>query len=382
MQRLGHSVEVLTYGFKDESDFTLRERAMIKRYKYQGIPVISIKHQKVPEDISFVFNIFDAEIGPLLRSIISKNKYDIIHIAHPMRLGYAFKAAKLAHLPIVVTLTDFWLMCPRGIAVTTNGELCTTPLNGMRCIEKCYGRSWRDRILQRFNDSARFINEADAIISPSNFLASLVEDVFNIDVDVIGHGVDYADIKMNKRLKFRGDEVVIGYIGTILPHKGIHIAIEAMKLAADSNIKLKIYGNYFNENEYYENLIKITGGDTRIEFLGEYEENELRDIMCDIDCLLAPSIWWENSPFTIRTSLAFKVPVITTDIGGCAEFIKNRINGFNFKIGNSRELAGILKLLSNNPELLNKLKDNIVTPPRIEEEAFEYELLYLNLINR
>jgi hypothetical protein len=35
MQRLGHSVEVLTYGFKDESDFTLRERAMIKRYKYQ-----------------------------------------------------------------------------------------------------------------------------------------------------------------------------------------------------------------------------------------------------------------------------------------------------------------------------------------------------------
>jgi hypothetical protein len=39
------------------------------------------------------------------------------------------------------------------------------------------------------------INEADAIISPSNFLASLVEDVFNIDVDVIGHGVDYADIK-------------------------------------------------------------------------------------------------------------------------------------------------------------------------------------------
>ena len=380
MQRMGHYVEVLTYGFKDDADFSVHGGGMYKRYTFQNIPVTSVRHLKVPEDISFVFNIFDEGLKGILDRIITKENFDIVHIAHPVRLGYTIKVANSADLPVILTLTDFWLMCPRGIAVTQNEELCKTPENGMKCARVCYGNLWKDKLIQRFNEANEIIKNVDIVTAPTYFLAGVFKNVFNRDIKVIRHGIEYSDVKRNKRLKHERDDIVFGYIGTILPHKGVHIVVEALKSLKSENIKVKIYGNYFHEKEYFENLKKMADGDSRIEFLGEYKDDEMQYIMNDADCLLVPSIWWENSPLTVLTSLAFKVPVITINIGGAAELVKDGVNGFNFEIGNSKSLANVMEKIAENPEVLNKIKDNIIRPPRIEEEAFENEKIYLELI--
>lgn len=379
MQRMGHFVKVLTYGiaetegFEDEIDDFL-----IKAYTYQGVSVISIRHKIIPEEVSF--KIFEKETEKVLKKIIDE-EFDIIHIAHPMRLGSILKIAKQRNIPTVLTLTDFWLMCPRGIGVTINGELCPSPENGMKCVKECYGEMWKDRIMQRVNEANEFIKSVDVGASPTYFLASVLKNIFNRDISVVRHGTEYSDIKPNKRLKDKRDSVVFGYIGTVLPHKGVHIAVKALKLLKNENIKVKIYGNYFQEKEYYENLKKMSEGDSRIELLGEYKDEEMQYIMNGIDCMTVPSIWWENSPLTVLTSLAFKVPVIAINVGGAAELVKDGINGFNFEIGNSRSLANVIEKIAENPEILNEIKDNIIRPPRVEEEAFMYEeIYYSNLI--
>jgi glycosyltransferase involved in cell wall biosynthesis len=262
-----------------------------------------------------------------------------------------------------------------------DGELCLNPENGFRCIKKCYGENWKEKILKRWRESKEVIEKSDAVVSPTYFLASTIQKITGKKIKVIRHGVDYSNINPNKRLKQKEDRVIIGYIGSILPHKGVHIAVRAMKHVKARNIELRIYGNYFHAKKYFEELLKIAEKDSRIKFMGEYKDEDLNTIMNEVDCTIQPSIWWENSPLTVLISLAYKVPVITTNLGGAAELVKDGINGFNFEIGDAKSLANIIEKIAEDPTILNEVKKKIVRPPRKEEEAFEYEKLYRELVN-
>ncbi|KUJ94806.1 MAG: Glycosyl transferase group 1 [Desulfonauticus sp. 38_4375] len=379
MQRMGHKVQVLTYGITETEGFSEAiGEFLVKRYIFQGIPVISIRHKVIPEDVSF--RIFDGAMGEVLDSILDTD-YDVLHIGHPMRVGAVFKFAKNLGLPAVLTLTDFWLICPSGIGVAANGELCLSPNGGENCVSKCYGKTWEERIKQRFKDASEIISGADVIASPTRFLAGVFEKEFSKEIRVVRHGIDYSSIKYIRKNK-TNRQVVIGYIGTVLPHKGVHVAIEALKKVDTRNIKLKIWGNYFHAEDYYQKLKELVGDDEIVEFLGEYKDEELNEIMSEADCIIQPSIWWENSPLTVLTALAYRVPVIATNVGGAAELVKDGVNGFNFNIGDPDSLANVLERIANNPEILNRIRENIIRPPRIEEEAFEYEKVYKSLVDK
>lgn len=379
IQRMGHTVKVLTYDFAaSENVKDVIHDFFIERYTFQGLPVISIRHKIIPDDLGF--DILDKEMEKVVSKLIDE-EFDLVHIAHPMRLGSILKIIKQRNIPSVLTLTDFWLMCPRGIAMTITGALCHSPEGGGKCVTDCYGEIWEDRIVQRLNEAHDFMETQGVVVSPTYFLADVLNNQFNREIRVVRHGIEYVDVKPNNRVKQGGDDVVFGYIGTVIPHKGVHIVVEALKLLKNHNIKIKIYGNYFHEQEYYDNLKKMAEGDSRIELLGEYKDEEVPSIMNEIDCLLVPSLWWENSPLTVLTSFAFRVPVITINIGGAAELVKDGLNGFNFEMGNPKSLATTIGKIADNPELLNSLKDNIIRPPRVEEEAFEYEKIYLKLVS-
>jgi glycosyltransferase involved in cell wall biosynthesis len=95
-----------------------------------------------------------------------------------------------------------------------------------------------------------------------------------------------------------------------------------------------------------------------------------------------PSLWWENSPLVVLRSLAQDVPVITSNLGGLIEIVKEGENGFTFEAGNAEDLATILRKIGENPCILNNIKSKIHHPPRIEETAFEYEKIYLSLLEK
>ncbi len=378
LQKMGHYVEVLTYGYNDETDYTIFDGVMYKQYTYQHIPVISIKNLSLTEDLNF--SISNEELTQFLQYFLHKESFDIIHIAHPMRLGSIVKVGKSLGIPIVLTLTDFWLRCPRAIAVTQKGDLCESADCGYRCRSECYGSLGDSKCIDRFDEAKELLYCVDYVTAPSGFLANNIHEEFDIDVHVIRHGIDYAEIKTNRRYRMPGDEIVFGYIGTVIPHKGVHIITQSLNYVDSLNVKIKIYGSCFSETRYFEELQHSVNKDPRVEFLGEYKDEEMPSIMGSIDLVIVPSMWWENSPLTVLTSLAYKVPVITINLGGAAEFIKDGINGFNFKIGDPKDLSNIIKRIAEKPDIINLMKDGIVRPRRVEEEAFEYEAIYRKLV--
>jgi glycosyltransferase involved in cell wall biosynthesis len=382
MQKMGHFVKVITYGLSETEGLNTVGNLLVKQYEFEGIPVLAVKHNSIPKTLET--HIYNDDLGQFAYELLIREKFDVIHVAHPMRIGSVAVAAMKLKIPTVLTLTDFWIICPRGIAITSEGSLCSDPQKGKKCRKSCFARHvwmWRQIGTFRFKQAKSYIENFDLVTSPTHFLADIFETVLPIKIEVVRHGILYSGIEANERIYEDGNAIVLGYIGTVLPHKGVHLMVKAFKYLNQSNIKLKIYGSYFHEHEYYNHLIEDSEDDGRIEFLDKYEDEDLGRIMRSIDCTLAPSVWWENSPLTVLTSFAYKVPVITINIGGAAELVKDGVNGLNFKIGDAEDLARKIELIAKNPTILNDLKKNIKRPPRVEDEAFNYETIYRGLID-
>lgn len=379
MQRMGHHVEVLTYGFEDNDGFLFQDGGMYKNYQFQGVPVIAVRHRKVPNDI--LLNIFSEEIEPLLRKIITKERYDVVHMAHLLRLGSAGRVAASAGLPVILTLTDFWLMCPRGIAITPGGELCQSSEAGAKCIKNCFGVAYKDKIVSRCAAIDELIKSAGCMITATNFLKQILERNYpQIRLKLIRFGEDYINVMPNTRTYSNGSDITLGFLSTLQPHKGAHVLLRAFKLANKNNLNLKIYGHYFCEMDYYKKLSDEYN--EKVEFCGEYKYEDMPGILNTVDIVVVPSLWWENSPLVILTALAHNVPVIVSNLGGLTEIIKDGENGFSFEAGNAESLRKVLEKISEDPGILNDIKDKIRHPPRIEEEAFEYEKIYVQLLDQ
>ena len=88
----------------------------------------------------------------------------------------------------------------------------------------------------------------------------------------------------------------------------------------------------------------------KLNWLPEYENNQIvKHVFDHVDCIVAPSIWNENSPLVIQEALQAKVPVITSEKGGMGELIQDGINGWTFKHRSIEDLAEKLQFVLDNP---------------------------------
>jgi len=384
LQRMGHYVKVLTYAFREIDDVPEGPSTLIsKEYSYEGVPVISLKHRQQPDDLTFVFDFIDMDIYNKVKEIFDTDKFDLYHCAHPLRIASSIKAARDSNVRVVLMATDYFMMCPMGIMLRPNAVLCDGPDNGRNCLTYCFPHVGEDRMQKRIAEARMLLECCDCLLSPSQFLISLFNRTKFIPSNqfvLSRHGFDYTK-KKNHSLKNAKNSIVFGYIGTIQHHKGVHVMVEGFKKTSNQNIRLQVWGGCFDEIEYQENLRKTAESDPRIEFKGFYKFNDIEDILKPIDVVIVPSIWYENAPLTITTSLAYGVPVITSAIGGMSEMVKDGHNGLTFEIGDSSDLSTKIRLIADNPALHVKFKRNIRYPIRVEEEAFNTEMVYKQMLS-
>jgi len=389
MQRCGHRVTVLTYGITDTEGFEDRGKFLVKHYRYQGVPVISVKHKVIPDLINFT--IIDDEMVSFFDTVLTEEEIDVMHICHMMRVGSVIRSAQKRSIPVVLTLTDFWLMCPRGIAINQGGALCDGSEDGNKCLNECYrGSYWRSLIRTRFVQAKETLTYASSVVSATRFLRNMFANQgFRGDMKIIPFGKDYQHACSNNRLYDQGSEITIGYLSSLNAHKGAHLLLEAYQQVNPPNVRLQIFGDTTSNPEYFEILKKIARDNPKIEFCGRYNYESMPKILEKIDIVAVPSLWWENSPLVLLRSLVHTVPAIVSDLGGLTEVITDGVNGFTFSVGhsdsladNAKSLSAVIRTISENPSILNELKAHVLPPPRIEDEAFAYENLYYAIVQR
>jgi glycosyltransferase involved in cell wall biosynthesis len=371
MSRLGHLPLVMTYerDTSGEEGFrAIHKDVLVKRYSYQTISVISLAHARKRT----FYEMSDSSIEEAFNKL--NINCDIVHVCHPMWLSTIAKACKRIKIPLVLTVTDPWLLCPRAL-IDVRFKLCDGPEQGEKCVTNCkYDR----KIIERYQDALSLFNMADEITTSSKFTASLFRrNGWKRRIRIVSHSIDYSYVKRTQKI---GQATIsFGFIGSISWHKGLHVLLNAFRMVKSPNVRLIIYGSLRDDPEYVNMIIQLAKGDERIQFRGPFDMADSSEIMNDISVLVVPSVYYENYPLVTLMALAYKIPVIGSDIGGISEAIQDGKNGFLVKPGRKSELGSLIERIAANPEILQDLKENIVSPRRIEQEALDYENIYRKL---
>lgn len=339
--------------------------------------------------------------------LVKRLKPDIAHIGHVNHLstGLIDELNKLK-IPIVYTLHDFWLMCPRGQFLTrsigkeNNFQLCEKQ-DDKKCATDCYkvyfsGRdeyekndveNWSNWIHQRMIETKSIIKKVDLFIAPSNYLRDRFINDFGVPetkIIYLDYGFPTEYLTKTEKSKDKAN-FTFGYIGTHIPAKGVNLLIEAFK-QIEEPATLKIFGR---ANGQSTNALKSLAENSKnkIEFLGEYINHNLaNDVFSHVDCIVVPSIWGENSPLVIHEAQACKVPVITANFGGMKEYVQHNVNGLLFEHRNVNSLAEQMKYAVSNPDkmislgnrgYLYSLDGNV---PNIQDHCKELEKIYSKFI--
>lgn len=374
-------------------------------------PCYRIREQKESENLTLYFvnnpqgkdGYRHKEMDDNFAKLIKEIKPDVAHVGHLNHLstGLIDELNKLK-IPIVYTLHDFWLMCPRGqfltrgIGSSNNFRLCDKQ-DDTKCATDCYkvyfsGReekeneelkNWSMWINNRMEETKSIIDKVDLFIAPSNYLKARYVNDFLIPEDKIiyldyGFPIEYLTQtkKSEEKTKY-----TFGYIGTHIPAKGVNHLIEALK-QIDQPASLKIFGR---PNGQSTNALKELAKTSKneIEFAGEYiNRNLANDVFANVDCIVVPSIWGENSPLVIHEAQSCKVPVITADYGGMKEYVNHNVNGLLFEHRNINSLAQQLNYAISNPDKMIELGkrgylySNDGEVPSIEDHCIELEKIY------
>jgi glycosyltransferase involved in cell wall biosynthesis/predicted SAM-dependent methyltransferase len=150
--------------------------------------------------------------------------------------------------------------------------------------------------------------------------------------------------------------VQIGYIGAVLPHKGLHNLVLASQNLNSEDVEINIFG-FVNEN--YKNELQNIDKINIVKWHGEYKVEDLHEIASKLDFIVVPSVWEDCAPLVISEAFAFGIPVIASNIGGIPDFVKDNFNGRLYQYNSPDELSRILQELVSNPSEILRMKNNI-----------------------
>lgn len=151
------------------------------------------------------------------------------------------------------------------------------------------------------------------------------------------------------------------YVGQVIEHKGVHTAIEAVRLLktvhGSRNISLDIVGGS-TVPEYVTRLkraVRDAGLEDVIRFRGAVDREELADIYRDNHILIFPSAWAEPFSITLLEGMSSGLAVVGTATGGSGEILEHGNNALLFSVGDAEACAAQLHRLLSDPALYRRL---------------------------
>jgi glycosyltransferase involved in cell wall biosynthesis len=435
LQERGHEVEV----FCSEKILSRRSYSLFKR-DVDGLTCHVMVNNLEYENFSETFANPRAE-GAFQR-VLKEFAPDIVHVQHLMLLSLGIpRISRSSGARVLMTLNDFWLSCVRfGQLLLPDGSLCSGPnltdcenclqdfrfsqgkgekavikllqttreLSGVDLAPLVYWAQDRSQWLQRRKSKnpdqeaqagasqnlkeelkhrirkvQLLIEQVDLFLSPSATVADRMVQwgIPRNKMRVSRYGIDTKPFENLKEREQDDGRIAFGYVGTLAPHKGVHILMQAMQKLPPEICELHVFGSDNHYGDYGRMLRELADG-LNVTFHGALDRSEIGRAFEQIDCLVMPSLWLENSPVVIQEAFAARVPVIASGQGGMAELIQDGRSGRLFPAGDVRALTMHMASVIQNPTTLRTWSVTMGAPRSIEDDAESMEATYAELLER
>jgi glycosyltransferase involved in cell wall biosynthesis len=397
---------------------------------HDGLPVVEIVNNWVCGSFEDTYR--PPLIGDRLRHVLRAIQPDVVHVHNLLNLSFELPMlARAAGIPVVATLHDYTLVCPSGgqrihradrhVCHEIDVDRCArcfkespfhtkmslgvvagapAPLRSLAGSVRRHLPALADRLTAAAPRSAGWNIEAiditrrlaaardawqqiDLFIAPSASIAREYErlGIAPSRIHVSDYGFPPVEPASDGRPAApAAGRVRIGYVGTLVWHKGIHLLLDAVRALPASSYEVKIYGDPGVSEDYARELRTQAAG-LPVTFLGPFDRGRAADVYRSIDVLVVPSLWLENSPLVIHEAYQARLPVIGARIGGIPELIDDGRNGLLFDAGSVGDLTRALRQVIDDPECLIEFSTKLSCVKSITEDALEWDARYADVLN-
>ena len=379
-------------------------------------------------------------IGDRIADVLRAVQPDIVHVHNLLNLSFDLPAMAHAQgIPVVATLHDYALVCPSGGQRIHRADrhICHVIDTG-RCA-RCFGESpvhahiaygqiaaairapglvhrtavatrrrlpalveratalarraasvatTTEDVDKRLAAARRLFDQIDLFVAPSRSIAGEFERLGvkadRIRISDYGFADSGRGAAVRPSLEYdahdgfkRHRPLRIGYVGTLVWHKGVHVLLEAIRSLQPEAYELRIFGNPDVFPDYTADLRALAAG-LPVHFLGAFARERTAEVYAQIDLLVVPSLWLENSPLVIHEAFVAGVPVVAARIGGIVDLVDDGRTGRLYDSTSAGELAAVLRQLIGDRDQLRTMTSLARTAPvkSIGDDAREWEERY------
>lgn len=376
LQLAGHKVKVVCYR-PGQADSLKRQCGKIRWSEEMvgTIPVTGFCHEEFPSDLNYAFE--NPDTLAFAGELLDREQPDIIHFTHLMRTAPFIPAAAERNIPYIVTLTDFMTICPRVNLTDVGGKLCEDCGQGTLCADRC---SENLDYVSRTAQAKKLLSEAELVTAPSEFVSSRIRKELGINVEVFPHGIERP--ASGTVQEPHSGKLQLGFVGNLAEHKGIETLLSAFTGADMQNAELHIYGT--GNDDYVEKLHSLAGSSDSIFWHGQKSHGDILAAYRGFDALIVPSVCVETYSMAKNEARVCGLPVIVSNLGALPDNVSDGRDGFVFDPFEENGLTAVLKRIDDNPGLLRAMKKEAASLfiPTVEQEAFRYLSVYLDIIGR
>jgi glycosyltransferase involved in cell wall biosynthesis len=307
----------------------------------------------------FAFANRDKNFPKAFADMLREIRPDILHFHHYLIFGVdAFLIARqvLPDCKIVLTLHEYQAICNHyGQMIKTGGDVLCYESSPRDC-NHCFPKYSRADFFLRQTYIQRFFDLVDQFISPSQFLADRY----------IAWGLPAAKITILENIVRAAPAEIshpdpagvlrIGFFGQTTRLKGINVVLNAADMLEDDvAVVFDIHGDDSDQPDEFraEFAKRRKKAGRNVRFHGAYDNRRVDALMQQVDVVVVPSIWWENSPVVIQEAIRNRRPVICSDLGGMAEKIVPGRDGWHVTAGDANGLAAVVaRLAANRAEVI------------------------------
>ncbi|MFT5286017.1 MAG: glycosyltransferase involved in cell wall biosynthesis [Planctomycetota bacterium] len=343
---------------------------------------------------------------------------DVVHVHHLTGFGMgALRAISASGAPCLMTLHDYWPLCPRGQMLSAAKSICERPET--EACTNCLNSTWphlmpsgagvasgpRDEPLSDDGEAVdartafalEMLELPDRLFTPSEAARAVyLKAGLNPDrVAVCENGVDVDDLAAqvsSARAKAGSDDdasVRLGILGTVLPSKGVLELARVFVEAQVPGLKLEVHGNlpsYHGDESYVQELNALGASHPDLTIHGPYAREELVGILGGLDGVAAPSRWEEVFGLSVREARAAGLSVLVSNAGALPDVLRNP-NSDTAASGqwivdrdDWNAWAKVLHEFAGNPELRSAGSQGANAPRTSKSMMLQLERAYVEVI--
>lgn len=330
----------------------------------------------------------DPAVRAAFEALLDELQPDVVHFWNLHNLGMSLPGSCRARgLPTVLSSNNYWALCARLYLFDERLQRCEgSSRDGTKCA-RCVGQpAAATAHAERRREGIRMLRED---IDVHLAVSRRVRDLY------VQNGDDPAHVRV---LRQEPPEVAaiwqrtgscrpivdelrrplrIGFLGSVLPHKGVHVLVQALQLLPAGSAVCVVLGD---QQPHYLTQLQQLDATRRVHFHGAYAQQALPELLGTLDVVVVPSVWDDCAPYVVAEALAARCPVIGSRSGGIPDFVVDGGNGWLFPPGDAAALAQRLRSFREDPWLLGRMQRAIEAPRGLAQFADDVRAVYAEVV--